>query len=95
MKTISIIVPCYREEAALPYFWEETAKVTEAMALKYPDLSFEFIFVDDGSSDGTLKILKELAAQSSQVKYISFSRNFGKEAAIYAGLQNVREITSL
>ena len=87
MKTISIIVPCYKEEAALPYFWEETSKVTEEMLKKYLDLSFEFIFVDDGSPDGTLKILKELADRNSQIKYISFSRNFGKEAAIYAGLQ--------
>ena len=87
MKTISIIVPCYKEEAALPYFWEETSKVTEKMLKQNTDLSFEFIFVDDGSSDGTLKILKELADKNSQVKYISFSRNFGKEAAVYAGLQ--------
>ena len=87
MKTISIIVPCYKEEAALPYFWEETSKVTEKMLKQNTDLSFEFIFVDDGSSDGTLKILKELADKISQVKYISFSRNFGNEAAVYAGLQ--------
>ena len=90
MKTISIIVPCYKEEAALPYFWEETSKVTQSMEETYAELTFEFIFVDDGSSDGTLAILKQLAKQHRQVKYISFSRNFGKEAAIYAGLQNCK-----
>ena len=87
MEKISIIVPCYKEEAALPYFWEESSKVTNDMKVKYPELSFEYIFVDDGSTDGTLKVLKELAAASPEVKYVSFSRNFGKEAAIYAGLE--------
>ena len=87
MKKISLIVPCYKEEAALPYFWEAVSGVTREMNAKDPTLSFEFIFVDDGSTDGTLRIMKELAALSPQVKYISFSRNFGKEAAIYAGLQ--------
>lgn len=87
MEKISIIVPCYKEEAALPYFWEESSKVTNDMKVKYPELSFEYIFVDDGSTDGTLKVLKELAAANPEVKYVSFSRNFGKEAAIYAGLE--------
>ncbi len=87
MKKISIIVPCYKEEEALPYFWEETSAVTGKMSETYENLEFEFIFVDDGSSDNTLKVLKELAEKHSAVKYISFSRNFGKEAAIYAGLQ--------
>ncbi len=87
MKTISIIVPCYKEEEALPYFWEETSKVTKQMEKDFEELRFEFIFVDDGSSDNTLKVLKELAAKDNSVKYVSFSRNFGKEAAIYAGLQ--------
>ena len=87
MRTISIIVPCYKEEAALPYFWEETSKVAAEMSANNLEITFEFIFVDDGSTDGTLQVMKELAIQSDQVKYISFSRNFGKEAAIYAGLQ--------
>jgi len=88
MKKISIIVPCYKEEEALPYFWKETSQVAGKMSESFEDLSFEFIFVDDGSSDDTLKVLKKLAEENSSVKYISFSRNFGKEAAIYAGLQN-------
>ncbi len=87
MKKISIIVPCYKEEEALPYFWEETSKVTGKMCQDFENLEFEFIFVDDGSSDNTLKVLKDLAEKNKCVKYISFSRNFGKEAAIYAGLQ--------
>ena len=87
MEKISIIVPCYKEEAALPHFWNEVYKVCNSMMSTYSDLNFEFIFVDDGSTDGTLKILKSLASADKRVKYISFSRNFGKEAAIYAGLQ--------
>ena len=75
---ISLIVPCYNEEKALPSFWAETKAVTDRME----DTTFEFIFVDDGSRDGTLRILRELAASDSRVKYISFSRNFGKESAM-------------
>ena len=82
---ISLIVPCYNEEKALPSFWAETKAVTDRM-----DAYFEFIFVDDGSRDGTLRILRELAASDSRVKYISFSRNFGKESAMYAGFEHAR-----
>ena len=82
---ISLIVPCYNEEKALPSFWAETKAVTDRM-----DADFEFIFVDDGSQDGTLRILRELAASDSRVKYISFSRNFGKESAMYAGFEHAR-----
>lgn len=81
--SISIIVPCFNEESSLPYFYQEFQKLTESMCQE----SFELICVNDGSSDGTLSYLKELAAADSRVKYLSFSRNFGKEAAIYAGLQ--------
>jgi len=84
MQKISIIVPCYYEEQALPLFYKEITNV--AAKMNYAE--FEFLFVDDGSKDNTLKLLKELASQDNRVKYISFSRNFGKEAAIYAGLQN-------
>lgn len=83
---ISLIVPCYNEEKALPSFWAETKAVTDRME----DANFEFIFVDDGSRDGTLRILRELAASDSRVKYISFSRNFGKESAMYAGFEHAR-----
>lgn len=84
---ISCIVPCYNEEAALPYFLREIRKVADQMSATKPH-SFEFIFINDGSKDRTLEILREAAAQDQRVRYISFSRNFGKEAAMYAGFQN-------
>lgn len=81
MKKISIIVPCYNEEQAIPYFYKEITKVAEGM--KY---DFEFIFVNDGSKDKTISVIKEYTEKDKRVKYINFSRNFGKEAAMYAGL---------
>lgn len=83
---VSLIIPCYNEEKALPSFWKEAKTVTDQLT----DYTFEFIFVDDGSRDGTLPILRELAAEDSRVKYISFSRNFGKEAAMYAGFSHAQ-----
>ena len=87
MKTISVLVPCYNEQESLPYFYEEILKIEKRMTEEY-DVTLEKIFINDGSKDNTLKILKELSMLDDSVKYISFSRNFGKEAAIYAGLQN-------
>ena len=87
---ISLIVPCYNEEPSLPYFWEQTAAVMQRMDY----LDFEVIFVDDGSRDKTLEVLRGLAKSDSRVKYLSFSRNFGKEAAMYAGLEHARYISS-
>lgn len=83
---ISLVVPCYNEEQSLPYFWKETAAVMHQMDY----LDFEVIFVDDGSRDKTLEVLRSLAASDSRVKYLSFSRNFGKEAAMYAGLEHAK-----
>lgn len=83
---ISLIVPCYNEEPSLPYFWEQ---VTAVMA-KMDYLDFEVIFVNDGSRDKTLEVLRSLAKADSRVKYISFSRNFGKEAAMFAGLEHAK-----
>ena len=80
---ITLIVPCYNEEAVLPLFYNEISKVSAAMDRQ----DFEFLFVDDGSKDNTLETLKNLAANDSRVVYLSFSRNFGKEAAMYAGLE--------
>lgn len=79
---ISIVVPCFNEEEAIPIFYEETLKVLKTMSL----LSYEFVFVDDGSSDRTLAVLKEISSKDNTVHFVSFSRNFGKEAALYAGL---------
>lgn len=83
MDKISVIVPCFNEEESLPIFYEETSKVLNNM----DGIGREFIFVDDGSSDKTLQIIKKLAATDPTVKYVAFSRNFGKEAAMYAGLK--------
>ena len=82
-KLISIIIPCYCEEASIPAFWNEICKITDTMS----QVNFEFFFIDDGSKDKTLEILRTLSQVDSRVRYISFSRNFGKEAAMYAGLQ--------
>lgn len=81
-KLLSVIVSCYNEEETVPLFYEEINKVSEKMDY----LDFEFIFVNDGSKDKTLDILKKLHKKDRRVKYYSFSRNFGKEAAMYAGL---------
>lgn len=80
MKKLSIIVPCFNEEESIPYFYDEVKKVTKNM-----DIKMELIFVDDGSKDKTLEVIKS-KTDDKEVKYISFSRNFGKEAAMYAGL---------
>lgn len=84
---LSIIVPCYNEEAALPYFLPEIRKAADAMSAAN-DLTFEFVFINDGSKDGTLEILSRAAIEDPRVRYISFSRNFGKESAIYAGMEH-------
>lgn len=86
MKLLSVVVPCYNEEKALPYFYGEMSKMAEYMQRRYR-LEMEFIFVDDGSKDQTISVIKELSRTDSRVKYISFSRNFGKEAALLAGLE--------
>lgn len=80
---LTAIVPCYNEEAALHFFYDEMKNVMQDMQY----VEFEILFVNDGSKDNTLEVIKELAAKDSRVKYVSFSRNFGKEAAIYAGLK--------
>lgn len=83
---ISLIVPCYNEEQSLPFFWEAVTDVMQKMS----ETDFEVIFVNDGSRDKTLEILRQLAEKDSRVRYISFSRNFGKEAAMYAGFEYAR-----
>lgn len=86
-KLVSITIPCYNEEAALQVIYPAIVEAMEPLAEKY---EFELLLVNDGSKDGTLKQMKALAEQDSRVKYFSFSRNFGKEAAIYAGLSNAK-----
>lgn len=81
---ISIIVPCYNEEEALPIFYKEINRVSKEMK----SVDFEFLFVNDGSRDKTLDILRDLSKKDKRVRFISFSRNFGKEAGMYAGLEN-------
>lgn len=82
MEKISVVIPCYNEEKAIPIFYKEMNKVM----FKMKKLDFELIFVDDGSSDSTLEVCKNLSKEDKKVKFLSFSRNFGKEAGIYAGL---------
>ena len=84
MNKISIIVPCYNEEKTLLLFYEELTKNITT----FENVTFEFIFVNDGSCDNTLEEIKKLEQKDSRIKYLSFSRNFGKEAAILAGLEN-------
>lgn len=84
MNKISIIVPCYNEDAALPIYYKEMCKIMAQMK----EEEFELIFVDDGSTDHTLAEMKTLHEKDERCRYFSFSRNFGKEAAIYAGLKN-------
>ena len=86
---VSIIVPCYNEEAALPYFLKEIKK-TEAELTAAFGCRFELLFINDGSRDSTLSVLREFAKSDPTVRYLSFSRNFGKEAAMYAGLKHAK-----
>lgn len=83
---MSIIIPCYNEQEVLNLYYDEMKKIMDSMS----DLSFELIFVDDGSKDNTLSILKELHEKDYRCKYISFSRNYGKEAAMYAGFKHAK-----
>ena len=85
-KLLSIVVPCYNEEEAAPIFY----KTVHEMEDKLPSVDLEFVFVDDGSKDGTLQVIKDLRSQDERVHYVSFSRNFGKEAGIYAGLEKAK-----
>ena len=79
---ISVVVPCYNEQESIELFYKEIVQVTEQM-----NYEFEFIFINDGSIDKTLGLIKSICEKDTRVKFVSFSRNFGKEAAIYAGLE--------
>lgn len=84
---VSFVVPCYNEEESLPIFYKEACHVSDILRKEY-QAEAEFIFIDDGSSDGTVKELRKLRKKDDRVRFISFSRNFGKEAGLYAGLKN-------
>ena len=84
MEKISVIISCYNEEKALPLFYEEMERVRKQ---DFQETEFEYIFVNDGSKDKTLDIIKDLRKKDEKVRYVSFSRNFGKEAAMFAGLE--------
>lgn len=86
MSKISIIVPCYNEETSLDAFYEAVTAVTRSL----PQEEWEYLFVDDGSKDQTLPMLRELAKRDQAVRYLSLSRNFGKEGAMYAGLSHAK-----
>jgi len=81
---LSVIVPCYNEEESVPIFYKEILKTLNKIG---ENLEFELIFIDDGSSDKTLEVIKELCCSEERIRFVSFSRNFGKEAAIFAGLE--------
>ena len=85
-KLLSIVVSCYNEEESVPLFYKEIRKISKKMEM----LDFEFIFVNDGSIDATLEVIKKLKKKDKRVKFISFSRNFGKESAMFAGLENAK-----
>ena len=83
---ITCIVPCFNEEEVIPIFYKEIAKVSSEMK----EVDFEFLFINDGSKDQTLEILRDYANKDKRVRYISFSKNYGKEAGMYAGLNNAK-----
>ena len=85
IKTVTLIIPCYNEQEVLPVFYKTVTEVFD----KLPQYTFKLLFVNVGSRDETLSILRDLAKKDSRVTYLSFSRNFGKEAAMYAGFCNV------
>ena len=88
MELLSVIVPCYNEEENVPYFYEEFCK--NAGFLQEKQIDFEILYVDDGSKDGTVKEVRKLHEKDGRVRLLSFSRNFGKEAAMYAGLEKAK-----
>ena len=90
MSLLTVVVPCYNEEEAIPFFYEEMLKTIEVFNKDFPSVEFEMLFIDDGSKDKTLKVLREYNEKDKRVRYVSFSRNFGKEAGIYAGLDNAK-----
>lgn len=90
MSLLSVIVPCYNEQEAIPLFYEAISKTASEMKETWPDLEFEYLFIDDGSSDDSLDTIRSLRKKDGKIRFVSFSRNFGKESALYAGLKNAK-----
>ena len=90
MCDLSLVVPCKNEEESIPFFYKEASSVLDRLAESHNIKEAEFVFIDDGSDDKTLETIKSLAEKDPRVHYISFSRNFGKEAALYAGLSRAK-----
>lgn len=88
MSLLTVVVPCYNEEAVLPLFYKEISRTMDDFKNTDDEVEFELLFIDDGSKDKTLEMIKEFRDKDERVHYVSFSRNFGKEAGIYAGLEN-------
>lgn len=86
MELCSFVIPCFNEEEAIPYYYEEMKKYLPELE----GLAFEFVFIDDGSQDGTMEEIEKLRNMDNRVHYVSFSRNFGKESALYAGLKKAK-----
>jgi glucosyltransferase len=84
LKKISVVIPCFNEETALPFFYEAITSISGEMSF----VEFEYLFIDDGSTDETLALLRELALKDNRIRFVSFSRNFGKEAAMFAGMEH-------
>lgn len=89
MIKLTIVIPCFNEKDVLPAFYERLCSVTNKLVRQY-EIAIELLFVDDGSSDGTVDIIEQYSKKASDISYLSFSRNFGKEAAIYAGLEHAQ-----
>ena len=85
-KVVSIVVPCYNEEASLPHLYEEVCKIMSAI----PKYEWELLFINDGSRDKTMAIIKEMAMHDERISYVNLSRNFGKENAMLAGFDCVK-----
>ena len=90
MSLLSVIVPCFNEQESIPFFYQAITETASGMQKTWEDLEFEFLFIDDGSKDNTLAIVESLREKDTRVRFVSFSRNFGKEAALYAGLSNAK-----
>ena len=90
MKLLSVVVPAFNEQEAIPIFYKEITKEFDSLKKKWDYLDFEIIFVDDGSTDDTLKVIRSLRKEDRKVRFVSFSRNFGKEAALFAGFEHAR-----